>query len=210
MEVKLVCISGKQPGREIPVRGPKYFIGRAEDCHLRPGSQEVSRHHAVILVEEGFVAVRDFGSRNGTFVNGDQVRGERELKSGDRLRIGPLEFGVQLTVAVGGKKKPKVASVREAAARTAAPAASGNADDIDITALFGEEDSAPVPVGQSETEAGAPADGTAVMRGGKKDPDQEKPKKKFTLKTPPTGLPAANSGSSEDAADDALQKFMSR
>jgi len=210
MEVKLVCIGGKQPGREIPVRGPKYFIGRAEDCHLRPGSQEVSRHHAVILVEDGFVAVRDFGSRNGTFVNGEPVRGERELKSGDRLRIGPLEFEVQLTVAVGGKKKPKVASVREAAARTAVPAASGNADDIDIAALFGEDDVAGAAGVPSETQAGTPADSTAVMPGGKKEPDPDTPKKKFTLKAPPTGPPAAKSASSEDAAADALRKFMSR
>ena len=209
MEVKLVCVGGKQPGREIPVRGPKYFIGRAEDCQLRPGSQEVSRHHAVILVEDGFVAVRDFGSRNGTFVNGEQVRGERELKTGDRLRIGPLEFEVQLTVAVGGKKKPKVASVREAAARTATPAASGNADDIDIAALFGEKDSAPATGVPSETQAGTPADSTAVMARGQTGSEPDKPKKKFTLKAPPTGLPAAKSGSSEDAAADALRKFMS-
>ena len=50
MEVKLVVTNGRHAGREIPIKGPKFFIGRAEDCHLRPGSDLVSRHHCVILV----------------------------------------------------------------------------------------------------------------------------------------------------------------
>jgi predicted component of type VI protein secretion system len=212
MEVKLVCVGGKHPGKQIPVRGPKYFIGRAEDCQLRPGSQEVSRHHAVILVEEGFVAVRDFGSRNGTFVNGEPVRGERELKSGDQLRIGPLEFEVQLTVAVGGKKRPKVASVREAAARTATPAGASDADDVDIDALFGEEEGAPAQNWKSETRSNIPADSTAVMAPGKheehSDQEPEKPKKGFKLTTPSGGPPVKSGGSSEDAAADVLRKLM--
>ncbi len=206
MEVKLVCVGGKHPGQEIPVRGPKYFIGRAEDCQLRPGSQEVSRHHAVILVEEGFVAVRDFGSRNGTFVNEEQVHPERELKSGDRLRIGPLEFEVQLSVAVGGKKKPKVASVREAAARTAAPAT--DTGDVDISAWFDDEEAAPLQGSRTETHAGAPADSTAVMSSGKKEERPEPDKKKFKLTAPPAGIAAPKAANSENAAADVLRKMM--
>ncbi len=210
MEVKLICMGGKHPGQAIPVRGPKYFIGRAEDCQLRPGSQEVSRHHAVILVENGFVAVRDFGSRNGTFVNEEPVRGERELKSGDRLRIGPLDFEVQLTVAVGGKKKPKVASVREAAARTAAPAT--DTGEVDISAWFDDEAASPLADPKAETRAGTPADSTAVMSpvkpspGKAQEPDQ--PKKKFKLTAPSGGPPVPKSANSEDAAADVLRKLM--
>lgn len=211
MDVKLVCIGGKHPGQQIPVRGPKYFIGRAEDCHLRPGSREVSRHHAVILVEEGFIAVRDFGSRNGSFVNEEPVHGERELKSGDRLRFGPLEFEVQMTVAVGGKKKPKVASVREAAARTATPS-SGDVDEVDVSAWFGEEEAGPGEDWKAETQVGSPADSTAVMSQGKKEADAAQPpgakKKMFKLTSPAKGLPAPKTGSSDDAAADVLRKMM--
>ncbi len=120
MDVKLVCLGGQQAGRAVPVPGPKFFIGRDQDCQLRPKSDLVSRHHCVILVEEGFVAIRDLGSRNGTFLNSDRIRGETPLKTGDRLRVGDLEFEVQVNVSVGGKKKPKVQSVQEAAARTVA------------------------------------------------------------------------------------------
>jgi pSer/pThr/pTyr-binding forkhead associated (FHA) protein len=119
MEVKLIVTQGKQTGQEVPVPGPKFFVGRAEDCQLRPHSDLISRHHCVILIEEGYAALRDFGSKNGTYVNGQRVEDEVELKSGDRLRFGQLEFEVRLNVGVGGKKLPKVHSVQEAAVRTA-------------------------------------------------------------------------------------------
>ena len=144
MEVKLIVVGGTNPGQAIPVPGPKFFIGRAEDCHLQPKSDRVSRHHAVILVEEGFVAIRDFGSKNGTSVNGQRVTAEQELKTGDRLQIGPLEFEVQLSVDVGGKKKPKVHSIQEAAARTVETASVGkDADDeLNIDDWIGGQDAA--------------------------------------------------------------------
>ncbi|OHB82118.1 MAG: hypothetical protein A2V98_24740 [Planctomycetes bacterium RBG_16_64_12] len=136
MEVKLVVVAGTRAGEEVPVAGPKFFIGRAEDCQLRPHSEMVSRHHCAIVVEEGFVGVRDFGSKNGTFVNGSLVRGEQELKSGDRLTVGDLEFEVQLGVSIGGKKKPKVRSVLEAAARTV----ESGADEMDLDSWLADTD----------------------------------------------------------------------
>jgi pSer/pThr/pTyr-binding forkhead associated (FHA) protein len=138
MDVKLVVLGGKNHGQGIPVRGPKFVIGRAEDCQLRPGSDLVSRQHCVILLAEGYVAIRDFGSRNGTYVNGDRITGEQELKSGDKIKVGPLEFEVQLSVSVSGKKKPKVNSVQEAAVRNAETAAPRDKE-LDITQWLSEE-----------------------------------------------------------------------
>jgi len=57
----------------------------------------VSRNHCVILLEKASWRFRDFGSKNGTFVNGEPVTGERELNPRppeDR----PLEFNVTLDV----------------------------------------------------------------------------------------------------------------
>ena len=68
---------------------------------------------------KGGSTIRDLGSRNGTLVNGQKITGEHELRTGDKIKIGPLEFEVQLSTSVSGKKKPKVHSVQEAAARTA-------------------------------------------------------------------------------------------
>ena len=118
MELTIKLLSGKSAGKEIKIPVNKFLIGRADDCHLRPHSDLISRHHCVLLVEEGLCAVRDFGSRNGTFVNDEQIVGQRELHNGDRIKVGNLDFEVQLTSSVGGKKQPKVKDVKDAARRT--------------------------------------------------------------------------------------------
>jgi pSer/pThr/pTyr-binding forkhead associated (FHA) protein len=139
MEVKLVVIGGKSQGREIPITETEFIIGRGENCHLRPASDRVSRKHCAIYRKEGQVTVIDFGSTNHTYVNDEQVVAERELKNGDRLKVGVLEFEVQLAVSVGGKTKPKVHSIQEAAARTVETKAAKD-DDIDITCWLEEKE----------------------------------------------------------------------
>ena len=48
----------------------------------------VSRVHAV-LENFGFAwSIRDLGSRNGTYVNGQRITTERVLRSGDEVRLG--------------------------------------------------------------------------------------------------------------------------
>ena len=137
MDVKLIVANGKSAGQAIPIAGSKFFIGRAEDCHLRPRSDLVSRHHCALVVEDGRVSIRDFGSKNGTLVNGQRVQSEQELKNGDQLTVGNLEFKVELSVDVGGKKKPPAKNVEEAAQRTVESALD---DDLDIAELLGEDD----------------------------------------------------------------------
>lgn len=126
-DLRLKVVEGKHAGKEIAVQGKKFLIGRAEDCQLRPGSDLISRHHCVIMVEEGYIALRDFGSKNGTYINGDRVCGEQELKVGDRVKVGPLVFEVHWTHGLGGAKKPPVTDVKEAIARIA-QASSSNID----------------------------------------------------------------------------------
>jgi pSer/pThr/pTyr-binding forkhead associated (FHA) protein len=120
VEFRLRVLIGKNAGYELPIPAPKFLIGRAEDCQLRPASELISRHHCLLLIEESSVVLRDFGSKNGTQVNGERVEGERPLKVGDKLKIGPLEFELCVKASIAAsKKKPKVESVKEAAARTA-------------------------------------------------------------------------------------------
>jgi len=97
VKLSLVVINGKHAGRIIRVKRSKFTIGRSRDCHLRPSSDRISRHHCVILVEEEGVLVRDLDSRNGTFVNGERIEGERPVEDGDRLGVGRLELEVRMT-----------------------------------------------------------------------------------------------------------------
>ncbi len=118
MNVQLVVVSGKQEGQTIAINESKFLIGRAEDCHLKPRSELISRYHCTIVSEESYVAVRDLGSKNGVFVNGEKISSEQELKNGDRLTIGHLDFVVHVTVTMKASKKSKVQSVSDAVART--------------------------------------------------------------------------------------------
>jgi pSer/pThr/pTyr-binding forkhead associated (FHA) protein len=140
MDVKLVVLGGKHPGLEIPVLVSEFLIGRAPECKLRPNSDMVSRRHCMITTLEGRATIRDLGSRNGTIVNNEKIAGEHELHTGDKIKVGPLEFEVHLSTSVSGKKKPKVHSVQEAAARTI-EAAKPRDSERDIGDWLAEEES---------------------------------------------------------------------
>jgi pSer/pThr/pTyr-binding forkhead associated (FHA) protein len=98
MAVMLKVRGGKQDGRQIKIsQTKKYLIGRGEDCHLRPRCEQVGRHHCALMIEEPDVTIRDLGSANGTFVNGERVHFPLGLKTGDLIRVGTLEFEVFIT-----------------------------------------------------------------------------------------------------------------
>jgi len=152
MEMKLKVLEGSQVGAEVPVPGPKFYIGRGEDCQLRPRSDMVSRHHCVLLLEQGYAAVRDFGSKNGTYVNGERVVGEQTLKPGDVLDVGPLRFEVLLVQTLGGPKRSKVKDVKEAASRSAARAGQG---DLEINDWLSDVDEDTFSPGRETTDMDA-------------------------------------------------------
>ncbi len=62
-------------------------VGRSEDSDIFLVDPSVSRNHAEIVIDRGTVTLRDFGSTNGTFVNGERVT-ERRLAPGDEVIFG--------------------------------------------------------------------------------------------------------------------------
>jgi predicted component of type VI protein secretion system len=97
MVVKMIVSSGKSAGRAIAIKRNKLLIGRAEECDVRPLSEEVSRRHCSIVVGPGDVWVEDLGSRNGTFVNGKRIGEKTRVTDGDLVRIGSLELRVSIS-----------------------------------------------------------------------------------------------------------------
>jgi len=107
MQPSLLVLRGQHEGKEIPITKAHFCIGRDPTCELRAQSMAVSRRHVAILVRQDRVLICDLGSRNGTFVNDVPVTGERELRHNDRLRIGPLEFCIQLRDQPFGSPLPE-------------------------------------------------------------------------------------------------------
>ncbi len=77
-------LAGQQAGQVIPLKAGANVLGRAPSCDIKILSPNVSKEHVKIEVLEGKFIVSDMGSRNGTFLNGTQVRSSR-LRPGDRI-----------------------------------------------------------------------------------------------------------------------------
>ena len=74
----------------------RFTIGRRPTCDVAlPWDVEVSRLHAELKQLGTDLVVQDEGlSRNGTYVNGERVRGRRRLQPGDTLTVGATRIAV--------------------------------------------------------------------------------------------------------------------
>ncbi len=235
MQVVLKVVGGKNDGREIAISVPRFIIGRGETAHLRPASDLVSREHCAIEVGEGKVTIIDLSSRNGTFVNGEQLSQVHVARAGDSLRIGRLQFQVLIDPVKASTKKPKVSGVVEAAARTAA-AKKVSLEDSITDWLLDDSDEVDTPntkekelIASAETiqlnldetaqfskkaaeesaelEPSAP-EAESASEDDDSDSSSGKKKKSKPKKLPP--LPKFQHDSSKSAADDVLRKFFNR
>ncbi len=94
------------------------IIGRAEDCHPRlptdADHKTISRNHCLLDINPPDIRIRDFGSLNGTYINGTKIGQrkknqtpeegaqtvfpEHDLKDGDRIELGNTVFRVGVYV----------------------------------------------------------------------------------------------------------------
>ena len=221
MQVKLKVLGGGSAGRELPVPGPKFLIGRGEDCQLRPRSELISRHHCLLTLNDSNVTLRDFGSKNGTFVNGDPVKDECDLKMGDLLKVGPLEFELLIDLGLAGAKRPKVKDIKDVVNR----AFVAQVDDDDVSKWLEEADEKDRVRRGDSTETREfkldhteqilvknPAEAEEITATAKEEEPAEKTKrghaKKEPGKLPP--VPKDNPKNTQDAATDMLRKFFNR
>jgi hypothetical protein len=98
MRASLTVLSGPLAGQTIAIAHGKLLIGREVDCHLRPDSALISRHHCVLLLDEYTLRIRDLGSTNGTFVNNRRIgSGETILIHGDTVNVGEMACQIDLS-----------------------------------------------------------------------------------------------------------------
>jgi pSer/pThr/pTyr-binding forkhead associated (FHA) protein len=206
MKLSLKVAQGVHEGKLIPIPVSQFLVGREESCQLRPASAAVSKRHCAILVRSGKVLVRDIGSTNGTFVNDEQITEEVEVANGDRLKIGPLEFVIQVEDATETpppvNKKSDLASAvtpppkETQKIKTTAPSVGEEDSEKMAALLLGTDDGPPEPI----TEDKIPA-GTTVFEmpaiGDPEAPKTEKPKN-------------PNEGNTSNAAAAILKKYMQR
>src|SRR6516225_12409621 len=83
----LTFVKGVNQGTTLTLEGDKFVLGRNADCQVVLNVPAVSREHAVIRKVQGKYYIEDMKSRNGTFVNNQEVTGRILLKDNDRIKI---------------------------------------------------------------------------------------------------------------------------
>ena len=97
MQAKLIPIVGLEPPDEVPLAPEQpVILGRGDMCTVRLSHSKVSRLHCRISYDNGFYAVEDLDSKNGTWVNNRRIH-KAILFHHDRVAVGGAEFRFVLT-----------------------------------------------------------------------------------------------------------------
>ena len=83
----LIIHSDKMADTQWVLNGQSLVIGRGEDCDIVLPERQVSRHHIRVYAENDVYYVQDLDSRNGTWVNGVQLKGTHLLEDGDQISL---------------------------------------------------------------------------------------------------------------------------
>jgi len=119
-QVILTGTGGALEGQEFAFAGQdEVVIGRSSQCSLHLDDPTVSRRHCLLDVGGEWPWVRDLGSLNGTFINGQDigrhlrhahtgepiVGGFKLLHDGDELRLGNQAFRVGVRVTNSSERE---------------------------------------------------------------------------------------------------------
>ncbi|MBW2463734.1 MAG: diguanylate cyclase [Deltaproteobacteria bacterium] len=91
-------------------------FGRGSEADIRIHDQGISRKHGTFLIRGNELYFQDLGSTNGTFLEGNPIRGELLLEDGSRLQLGRTLVRAHLRSSgeVEAVKKLYESSVRDA------------------------------------------------------------------------------------------------
>ncbi|MBS1717305.1 MAG: FHA domain-containing protein [Armatimonadetes bacterium] len=83
-------------GASYVLQAGENVLGREDGLAISlVGESSVSRRHAALIVQGSQVTVRDLGSTNGTFVNGQKVTADIVLHLGDRVQFGAVAMRLE-------------------------------------------------------------------------------------------------------------------
>jgi eukaryotic-like serine/threonine-protein kinase len=123
-KVKLAIVAGSQKGQEYVFDEHDTFLfGRMPDCHVcLPDDNCVSRHHFILEANPPDARLRDLGSLNGTYVNGQKHGGrqphetpeqaalnkypEVDLRDNDEIKVGGTVLQMRVEIPLAPSPEP--------------------------------------------------------------------------------------------------------
>lgn len=76
-----------QPTQQVPISQDEIIVGRDESCDVPLPERQISRQHIRIYRQNDRFYVQDLDSKNGTWVNGQPLKGSTELHDGDEIQL---------------------------------------------------------------------------------------------------------------------------
>ncbi len=89
----IIADSGPEKGQVIAIK-QKTLIGRALECDISILEPGLSRQHAELDIVDDEMIIRDLGSSNGTYLNGNKIT-QSVCRQGDVLQFERIKFIVQ-------------------------------------------------------------------------------------------------------------------
>jgi len=86
----IYILNGKEEGKCIKLKPGQYTIGRSPEVDIVISDDYyVSGKHAELkYLENEKLSITDLGSKNGTYILGEEVESQKEIKIGDIFRVG--------------------------------------------------------------------------------------------------------------------------
>lgn len=85
--IKLYVMNGSEEGQSFDLKPDTVYVGRSPDNHIQMKDKFVSRKHLKIMKRDEKYFVVDLKSKNGTFVNGEQILPGTEHEVGEGVPI---------------------------------------------------------------------------------------------------------------------------
>lgn len=89
--IAVLVVRGPNAGARYLLEEGETTVGRHQESRIFLDDVTVSRRHAAFVRQGAVVTLRDSGSLNGTYVNGERVE-EAVLKPGDEMQIGRFKL----------------------------------------------------------------------------------------------------------------------
>lgn len=82
----VTVVDGKYSNQLWPIED-EVILGRDDNCDIVLPERQVSREHIRIFRQDKRFFVTDLNSSNGTWINGEKLKGTREIFDGDEIHV---------------------------------------------------------------------------------------------------------------------------